>query len=318
MMLSTVRLLRNLFRDHYDQQHSRSSPMRKCGRASPRLVEYLIRKLSKLISSSDGFTLVDCLHPSGASEPGLEPVPCTTGLTSWRQATQSLSELGKANAYKQLSIPLSLLRSGLLGVIEQTTRSTGFIESWLICRKRFCVFPPSGKVCNPGKSFSTDMTSTIEQTQYIQVLSTISLDSLYSNFKNCQSSLALIRLPLRKRVQIWLLYRSNLWRSWPFAAVQPAFGAVFPNNMFNRSDIEATSFEKRGTMHPNMFWDLTATPHILQSFPHDLQLEISHSAPIRSYSCMNVTSLRFEISLHVTLKMQRLAFTKRKYLRSAL
>lgn len=86
-MISTVRLLPNLSRDHYDQQHSRSSPVRKCDSASRRLGEYLIRKLSELMLSSDAFALVDCLHPSAASEPGLGPVPCTTGMTSWRQAT---------------------------------------------------------------------------------------------------------------------------------------------------------------------------------------------------------------------------------------
>ncbi|KAL5583821.1 hypothetical protein FOVSG1_015392 [Fusarium oxysporum f. sp. vasinfectum] len=55
-----------------------------------------------------------------------------------------------------------------------------------------------------------------------------------------------------------------------FAVLQPALGAVFPSNIFNRSEIEAMSLEKRGSMDAYQLWDSAEIPYILQSLPHDL------------------------------------------------
>ncbi|EGU82890.1 hypothetical protein HZS61_008446 [Fusarium oxysporum f. sp. conglutinans] len=59
-----------------------------------------------------------------------------------------------------------------------------------------------------------------------------------------------------------------------FAVLQPALGAVFPSNIFNRSEIEAMSLEKRGSMDAYQLWDSAEIPYILQSLPHDLSESI--------------------------------------------
>ncbi|KAK2666586.1 Peptidase M12A [Fusarium oxysporum f. sp. vasinfectum] len=59
-----------------------------------------------------------------------------------------------------------------------------------------------------------------------------------------------------------------------FAVSQPALGAVFPSNIFNRSEIEAMSLEKRGSMDAYQLWDSAEIPYILQSLPNDLSESI--------------------------------------------
>ncbi|TQN65360.1 Low choriolytic enzyme [Colletotrichum shisoi] len=59
-----------------------------------------------------------------------------------------------------------------------------------------------------------------------------------------------------------------------FAVSQPALGAVFPSNIFNRSDIEAMPVEKRGAMDVYQLWDSAEIPYILRSLPHDLSESI--------------------------------------------
>ncbi|OLN96258.1 Zinc metalloproteinase nas-5 [Colletotrichum chlorophyti] len=54
------------------------------------------------------------------------------------------------------------------------------------------------------------------------------------------------------------------------ALSQPALAAVFPDNIFNRSEIEAMSLEKRGAMDPWQLWDRGEIPYILEKLPHDL------------------------------------------------
>ncbi|GJC89801.1 zinc metalloproteinase nas-5 [Colletotrichum liriopes] len=54
------------------------------------------------------------------------------------------------------------------------------------------------------------------------------------------------------------------------ALSQTALAAVFPSNMFNRSEIEAMSLEKRGAMDPLQLWDGGEIPYILEKLPHDL------------------------------------------------
>ncbi|KAJ3943859.1 uncharacterized protein N0V96_006792 [Colletotrichum fioriniae] len=58
------------------------------------------------------------------------------------------------------------------------------------------------------------------------------------------------------------------------ALSQPALAAVFPTNIFNRSEIEAMSLEKRGSMYPYQLWDAAEVPYILQGLPHDLSESI--------------------------------------------
>ncbi|KAF5659958.1 hatching enzyme [Fusarium circinatum] len=55
-----------------------------------------------------------------------------------------------------------------------------------------------------------------------------------------------------------------------FAVPQRVLGAVFPSNIFNRSEIEAMPFEKRGSMDAYQLWDSAEIPYILESLPHDL------------------------------------------------
>ncbi|KAF5706578.1 hatching enzyme [Fusarium mundagurra] len=55
-----------------------------------------------------------------------------------------------------------------------------------------------------------------------------------------------------------------------FAVLQPAFGAVFPSNIFTRSEIEAMSLAKRGSMDAYQLWDSAEIAYILESLPHDL------------------------------------------------
>ncbi|KAK2675218.1 Peptidase M12A [Fusarium oxysporum f. sp. vasinfectum] len=59
-----------------------------------------------------------------------------------------------------------------------------------------------------------------------------------------------------------------------FTVSQPALGAVFPSNIFNRSEIEAMPLEKRGSMDAYQLWDSAEIPYILQSLPHDLSESI--------------------------------------------
>ncbi|OHF00350.1 hypothetical protein CORC01_04331 [Colletotrichum orchidophilum] len=51
---------------------------------------------------------------------------------------------------------------------------------------------------------------------------------------------------------------------------QPALAAVFPSNMFTRSEIEAMPLEKRGAMDTKQLWDSAEVPYILEELPHDL------------------------------------------------
>lgn len=59
-----------------------------------------------------------------------------------------------------------------------------------------------------------------------------------------------------------------------FVVSQTALGAVFPSNIFNRSEIEAMSLEKRGSMDAYQLWDSAEIPYILESLPHDLSESI--------------------------------------------
>ncbi|KAF0315616.1 hypothetical protein K4K61_007061 [Colletotrichum sp. SAR11_59] len=54
------------------------------------------------------------------------------------------------------------------------------------------------------------------------------------------------------------------------ALAHPTRAAVFPENIFNRSEIEAMSMEKRGSMAPYRLWDAAIVPYILEGLPHDL------------------------------------------------
>ncbi|KAK1989106.1 hypothetical protein LZ30DRAFT_612401 [Colletotrichum cereale] len=59
------------------------------------------------------------------------------------------------------------------------------------------------------------------------------------------------------------------------ALSQQALGAVFPSNIFNRSEIEAMSLDKRASMDAFQLWDGAEIPYILENLPHKL------SGPIR-------------------------------------
>ncbi|KAK1968928.1 zincin [Colletotrichum sublineola] len=58
------------------------------------------------------------------------------------------------------------------------------------------------------------------------------------------------------------------------ALLQQALGAVFPSNIFNRSEIESMSLDKRGSMDPLQLWNAGEIPYILEKLPHDLSNSI--------------------------------------------
>ncbi|WDK10223.1 Zinc metalloproteinase nas-5 [Colletotrichum graminicola] len=61
------------------------------------------------------------------------------------------------------------------------------------------------------------------------------------------------------------------------ALSQPVVAAVFPTNIFNRSEIEAIPLEKRGSMDAVILWDKGEIPYILEGLPHDLSNSIRDS-----------------------------------------
>lgn len=58
------------------------------------------------------------------------------------------------------------------------------------------------------------------------------------------------------------------------ALSQTALAALFPANMYERSEIEAMPLEKRGAMSQWQLWDKAEIPYILEGLQHDLSNNI--------------------------------------------